>query len=250
MVILFGVRDVARGKAEPELEGMSEIAIHKFEWQSAVALLRKRTLIPLFLQGFFGVFPLNVMTFSFFAYLERDRGYDNTLILSIMGAAVLLMALGAFVGGALGDRLFRVNPRGRLIVSTIGVLMGTLFLYLALTTPNESISLFAVLLGATAFFTLFSGPNVAATLYDITLPEVRSSALALQYFLESFGAAFAPLIVGSIAVQAGQTLGSAIAAVALTTWLICGLFLVAAVYFVPRDIRLLREQMAARAAEA
>jgi MFS transporter, Spinster family, sphingosine-1-phosphate transporter len=250
LFILFGVRDVARGRAEPELEGMSDIAIHKFEWKAAAALLRKPTLIPLFLQGFFGVFPLNVMTFSFFAYLERDRGYDNTLILGIMGAAVVLMAIGAFVGGSLGDRLFRSTPRGRLIVSTTGVLLGTILLYFALNTPNTSIALFAVLLGATAFFTLFSGPNVAATLYDITLPEVRSSALAIQYFIESFGAAFAPLIVGSIAIQAGQTLGSAIEIVALTTWLLCGLFLIAAVYFVPRDIRLLREQMAARAKEA
>jgi hypothetical protein len=59
---------------------------------------------------------------------------------------------------------------------------------------KEKIMTFAILLGATAFFTLFSGPNVAATIYDITLPEVRSSALAVQYFIESFGAAFAPTV--------------------------------------------------------
>lgn len=250
LFILFGVRDMPRGKAEPEMEGFSEIAIHKFEWAQVRTLLRRRTLIPLFLQGFFGVFPLNVLTFWFFAYMGSDgRGYDDGLIFPIMAAAVLVMAGGAFLGGTLGDWLFRRTPRGRLIISTTGVLLGALGMFITLNVPNEQVTLFAIMLAATALFTLFSGPNVIATIYDITVPEVRSSALAIQYFIESFGAAFAPLIVGTLVTTFGYTLGGAILVVNVTTLLICGLFLLAAVGLVPRDIRALRETMAARADE-
>ncbi|MCL4247133.1 MAG: MFS transporter [Anaerolineae bacterium] len=250
LLILFGVRDVARGKAEPELEGFSEIAIHKFNWRVAGSLLRKPTLLPLFIQGFFGVFPLNVISFWFFAYLGEDgRGYDDGTIFPIMAVAVLVMAGGAFLGGWLGDRLFRRTTRGRLIVSTVGVLAGAVLMYLTLQVPNESVGLFAIMLTTTAIFTLFSGPNIAATIHDITLPEVRSTALAIQYFIESFGAAFAPLIVGSLVTQLGYSLGDAIQIVAVGTLLVCGLFLIVAVILVPRDVHILRTQMQARAEE-
>lgn len=250
LVILFTVRDRPRGKAEPEMEGFSDIVIHRFEWKAAVALLRRRTLIPLFLQGFFGVFPLNVLTFWFFAYMGRDgRGYDDSVIFPIMAVAVLVMAGGAFLGGTLGDFLFRRTLRGRLIVSTTGVLIGAVMMYLTLNVPVESVGLFAVMLALTALFTLFSGPNVAATIYDITLPEVRSTALAIQYFIESFGAAFAPLIVGTLVTSAGLTLGNAIMVVNVSTLFLCGLFLLGAVTLVPRDIHALRAQMQARAEE-
>ena len=42
----------------------------------------------------------------------------------------------------------------------------------------------------------WASPNVISTVYDITLPEVRSTAVSIQYFIESLGAAFAPAIVG------------------------------------------------------
>jgi MFS family permease len=250
LFILFGVRDMPRGKAEPEMEGFSEIVVHKFEWKQAAALLRRRTLIPLFLQGFFGVFPLNVLTFWFFAYMGEDgRGYDDGLIFPIMAAAVLVMAGGAFLGGTLGDWLFKRTPRGRLIISTTGVLLGALGMFITLNIPNEQVTLFAVMLALTALFTLFSGPNVIATIYDITVPEVRSSALAIQYFIESFGAAFAPLIVGTLVASFGYTLGGAILLVNVSTLVIGGLFLIVAVILVPRDIHALRTTMAARADE-
>lgn len=250
LVIFFTVRDMPRGKAEPELEGFSEIAIHRFDWKIARTLLRKQSILPLFIQGFFGVFPLNVISFWFFNYLETERGYGDNLIFPIMAAAVLVMATGAFVGGLLGDRLFQRTPRGRLIVSTVGVFAGAALLYLTVGVPNENALLFGVMLAATALFTLFSGPNVAATMHDITVPEVRSTALAIQYFIESFGGAAAPLIVGWLSTQPGFTLGSAIQLVCTLTLGLCGVFLLLAVWRVPGDIRALRAQMAARAAEA
>nr|MCU0482483.1 MFS transporter [Anaerolineae bacterium] len=94
VIIFFTVRDVARGKSEPELEQIAEAATFKFSWREARALFKRRALIPLFIQGFFGVFPLNIFSFWFFTYLERERGMNNDSILPIMAISVLAMALG------------------------------------------------------------------------------------------------------------------------------------------------------------
>jgi MFS family permease len=76
-VILFGVREPPRGQSEPELQGIEQTGQYRFDRRQAVALLRKRSLLLLFVQGFVGIFPWNVITFWFFAYLELERGYDD-----------------------------------------------------------------------------------------------------------------------------------------------------------------------------
>ncbi len=251
LVIWFGVRELPRGRAEPELESMPEIAAHHFDWQAARSLLHKRALIPLFVQGFFGVFPLNVITFWFFSYLERERQYASAVVFPIMAGAVLTMSAGAVVGGYIGDRLFQRTPRGRLMVSTTGVIASTILLFITLTLPMTAPPLlFGVMLALTGFFVLFSGSNVAATIQDTTLPEVRSTALSVQYFVENIGAASAPLLVGALSTQPGIGLSNAILIVCLITYVLCGAALFFAVWRVPGDVLELRAQMRERAAES
>ncbi|MFN8371584.1 MAG: MFS transporter [Anaerolineae bacterium] len=252
VVIFFGVKEMPRGKAEPELEGMAEIAVHKIDRKALATIGQRHTLLPLFIQGFFGVFPLNVMTFWFFTYMETERHYDSGTITLIMGIAVLTMAGGAFLGGFIGDMLFKRTPRGRLMMSLTGVTAAMVLMYITLNVPNENIVLFGVLLAFTALFVLFSGPNVISTVYDITLPEIRSSALAIQYFVENIGAATSPAIVGWLAATSGGNLGltQSILLVCVSTYAVCAVFVAVAVYLVPRDIKVLREQMRERAAES
>lgn len=268
VVIFFVVRDIARGKSEPELENIAEAATFKFSWSEARALFKRRAIIPLFIQGFFGVFPLNIFSFWFFTYLERERGMSDGQILPLMAFSVLVMAGGAFLGGWLGDFLFKRTKRGRLMVGTSGVLMGSLMMFIAINIPVEgrlfglyltpfaetntmgnlfgSVNpLFILFLPLTALFVLFSGPNIVSTIYDITVPEVRSTALSIQYFIEQFGAASAPLLVGLIADQSNLTNG--ILLVALTTWVLCGFFQLIALIFIPRDIDAMHSQLQARA---
>jgi predicted MFS family arabinose efflux permease len=251
-VIFLFVREMPRGKAEPELADLPEAAGFRFEWKTALALFRKRTLIPLFIQGFFGVFPLNIFSFWFFNYLETERGYTSAEVLPTMGIAVLMIAVGAFFGGSAGDWLFKRTRRGRLIVAAFAVLTATAMLVVTMSVPADNKVLFGLLLSVTAFLILWSGPNVISTIYDITVPEVRSTALSIQYFIEQFGAASAPFLVGQLATNlrlGGQSapLGTAILVIAGIPYLICGLFLLAAALRVPADIKALRQQLQERA---
>lgn len=247
LIFLF-VREAPRGGAEPELAELAEIGVYRFKWETARNLLKRRTLIPLFLQGFFGVFPWNVISFWFFNYLETERGYSSDDVLTTMATAVLVLAAGYFAGGSLGDWLFRRTRRGRLIVSLFGVITGAIMLYITLQVPLENKVQFMLLLSITAFLIPFPSPNVIATVYDITLPEVRSTALSIQYFIESGGAALSPLMAGWIAER--SSLGTAILLICTVAWVISALFVLAAVIIAPRDIDNLRAEMRDRAAEA
>ena len=245
IVIFFGVREPARGQSEPELADLDEIGIYRFEWKTAKQLFRKPTMLLLFTQGFFGVFPWQVITFWIFRYLEVERGYDENAILITMSIVVLVLASGYFVGGSAGDWAFKRTAGGRLIVSAIGVLLGAVFLVLAITTPVGSRVQFAVLLSLTAIFMPIASPNMIASVYDITLPEVRSTALAVQSFIENIGAATAPLLAGIIAERAN--LGTAMLLICTITWVVCSIFYGVAAFLIPRDIAVLREQLAERA---
>ena len=249
-VIFFGVKEAPRGRSEPELADLAAIGIYRFDWKLARGLFRKQTLIPLFLQGFFGVFPWNVISAWFFRYLETERGYAADDVLVTMSIAVLVLAGGYFLGGAAGDWLFQRTRRGRLLVCLIGVLTGAVLLYFTIHVPAGNQLLFLVMLCLTAVFIPLSSANVIATVYDITEPEVRSTALAVQYFIENSGAALAPFLTGLLVRELSLTLGNAILLICVSTWLVGAAFLAVAAWIAPRDIDALRRTMRARAEAA
>jgi MFS family permease len=244
-LVFFGVREMPRGKAEPELADLEQIGMYRFDWRVARELLSKHSLRLLFAQGFFGVFPWQVITYWFFNYLETERGYSSDAATTTMAVAVLVLAAGYFAGGVVGDVFFKRTPRGRLIVATVAVLLGAILLIPTLLVPTENQTLFLIMLSLTALFIPFAAPNVTSTVCDVTLPEVRSTALAIQYFVESGGAALAPLLAGVIADR--SSLQNAILLICVSTWVVCATLFAWTAYLVPRDIETLRLAMRERA---
>ena len=247
VLIFFGVKEMPRGKAEPEFEGMEEKEMKHFHfsWQEAREIFRKKTLWFIFAQGFAGNFPWNVITFFFFGYLMTERGYDNNSVLLTMAPVILILAAGYFIGGALGDALFKRTKKGRIIVSSFGVIMGAIFIYLAMTTPVANRTQFFVFMCLTAIFMPLSSANVIATVYDVTVPEVRSTAQAVEYFVENIGAAFAPAITGIFAEAVG--LPNAILIICIVAWVICFFLYLGALFTIDDDANVLRMQMGERA---
>lgn len=247
-VIWRTVREVPRGHSEPELAALAEIPTYRFNLAEVRALLRKPTFLFLVTQGFFGVFPWNVISFWFFRYLEVERGYNNTQIFLVMASAVITMSLGYLAGGAMGDWLFRRTLRGRLIVAMAGVLAGAVLLAIAMSIPSQAFGAFWGMVILTAFVIPLAAPNVLATVFDISPPEIRSSAQALESFIEGSGASLAPFLTGLLAVR--TSLHTAILSISVGTWLVCGLLFALAIASAPRDIMALRAELRARAAQA
>ncbi len=246
LLVYFGVKDMPRGKAEPEFENMPEMQSFKFSWVEARQIFKKKTMWFIFLQGFAGVFPWNVITFFFFGYLETERHYDGGQIVGTMAPVILILAAGFFVGGYFGDLLYKYTKKGRIIVATIGVLLGALFIYLAMTTPLDKPNQFFILMCLTAVFMPLSAPNVIATVYDVTVPEVRSTAQAVSYFIENSGAVAAPALTGAIIV-ATQDKTFSILVICIVAWIICFILYLGALFTIDKDANDLREQMLLRA---
>ena len=245
VLIFFGVREMPRGRAEPELEGVEELRQFRFSWAEAKLAVQKRSMWFIFAQGFAGQFPWTVITFFFFGYLIRERGYDNDSVLFTMAPVILVLASGYLLGGTLGDAVFKRTLNGRVLVSCTGVLLGAVFMFFALNTPHDQRTQFFILMCATAVFMPLSSPNVLATIYDVTLPEVRSTTLAAESLVEFSGAALAPLVAGIIA--DATSLETSILVTCLTAWLVCFALYLGALFFVPRDILGLRAQLRQRA---
>lgn len=245
-LIYFGVKEMPRGKAEPEFENMPEMATFRFSWTEAKEIFKKRTMWFVFLQGFAGVFPWNVIIFFFFGYLETERGYDSNEIIGTMAPVILILTAGYFVGGYIGDLLFKRTKKGRILISSAGVLLGAIFLYLAMTTPVDQPNQFFLFMCLTAGFMPLSSANVIATVYDITVPEVRSTAQAIEYFVENSGAVVAPALTGALIVASGDR-SFAIMSICIMSWLLCFAFYLGALFTIDKDTRSLRTQMAERA---
>jgi len=246
-VIFFGVKEMPRGQAEPEFEGMTEITQVRFSWKAAAEIFKKRTMWFVFLQGFAGVFPWNVITFFFFGYLQKERNYDEGSVLLTMAPVIIILAGGYVVGGMLGDWLYKKTTKGRIIISSVGVIMGAIFLLLAMLTPIEARTTFFVLMCLTALFMPFSSPNVIATVFDVTPPEVRSTAQSVEYFIENSGAALAPTLAGAIALATNKQ--TAILTVCVAAWVLCFFFYLGALFYIGPESAALREQMRLRAGQ-
>lgn len=244
VVIYFTVKDVPRGSSETELQGV-EIQQHKFNWKSLSQIFKKKSLWMVYAQGFAGVFPWNVITYYIFGYLGTERGYDETTTLMIMAPAILLMAAGYPAGGWLGDKIFKKHKGGRLIASEIGVVLGMVGLFVAMSTPNEQVLVFGIFLGLTAFFMPFASPNIISTMYDVTLPEVRSSAQSVESLIETAGAWTAPILAGVLA--DATSVGFSIKLICTAAWSLCVVFLLIAIFFIPKDINALHKELEARA---
>ena len=245
-LIYFGVKEMPRGKAEPEFENMPEMATFRFSWAEAKEIFRKRTMWFVFLQGFAGVFPWNVIIFFFFGYLETERGYNSNEIIGTMAPVILILAAGYFIGGYIGDLLFKRTKKGRILISSAGVLLGAIFLYLAMTTPVDQPNQFFLFMCLTAGFMPLSSANVIATVYDVTVPEVRSTAQAIEYFVENSGAVVAPALTGALIVASGDR-SFAIMSICIVSWLLCFVFYLGALFTIDKDTRSLRTKMAERA---
>jgi MFS family permease len=246
-VIYFTVREVPRGSAEPEFQELESTNRYRIDWSTVRGLARNRTLLLLMAQGFFGVLPWNVLVYWFFRYLETERGYTPGQATTSMLIAIVTLSAGYLVGGTLGDILFKRMQRGRLSVATGGVLLGAIFLVATLNVAAENRIGFAVLLAFTGMTMSIAAPNVIATVYDTTVPEVRSTARAMQKLVEDGGAALAPLLAGVIAMRA--SLHMAILMICISAWLICAVLFGITALVVPQDIERLRQTMQRRVEE-
>jgi MFS family permease len=101
-----------------------------------------------------------------------------------------------------------------------------------------------MLMMLTAFFMPFARPNLLATIFDITLPEVRSTALAIFMFFQLLGSFVAGLLASYL--MGRMDLVGMIRWLGVLPWGICVLLLVGVLILLPKEIRQIHRHMAYR----
>lgn len=246
-VMFFGIKELPRGQAEPEMEGKEQVVTQRFSWETVKVLLKRPTLVLLFTQQFFHVFPFTAINSWFFRYLETERGLDSGMVFVAAGLMAVMGAISGVVAGTLGDALFKRFHRGRLLVAVVGLACMMIFFTLMLNSPVDQVPLFLVLEALAGFFWSFEWPNMVSTLQDVTEPEVRSTAHGIIGIAENVGSALSPMVAGFIAVN--STLKNAMQTITLSAWSVGLVLLVVLLIVIPKDVERLRAVMRQRAAQ-
>ncbi len=144
----------------------------------------------------------------------------------------LASVAGSITGGWLADILRTRTPRGRILVQATGVLCGAPFV--AWCGMTRSVPSLIIALTAWGFCKGMYDANIFASLFDVVRPEARGTAAGFINSIGWIGGGWAPVAVGFIARDHGLSAG--ITAASVVYVMACVLLLIAAVFFVKKDI--------------
>jgi MFS family permease len=222
--------DVRRGQSEPELAelfaGGGEYE-HRISPDDIRVIFRRRTNLWLVLQGLAAQVTFGSLVWlpQLFRARAEAQGYPAATATAIGSLYATLFQLGgvlSIIGGLVGDRLQRRNPRGRALVAAVGVFAG-IPLYVLLffvpfridvpadagvgtvaaevvgslfTAPQVTLSFLAALLALG--LTSANAPNWFALIADVNPPEHRGSVYSLVNLVNGVGRAAGNGLVGVV----------------------------------------------------
>nr|BBH95296.1 hypothetical protein KTA_34950 [Thermogemmatispora argillosa] len=186
------------------------------------------------------------------AWLPTYLFLDFHLKLSQAGllAGALLVGsglVGTVLGGFLADRAQRRFAYGRLLVATLGFLIGAPLALLALLFHQLPLFV-ATLFVAGVALNFCTGP-LNAVIQDVVLPEIRATALGLALLLAHLlGDASAPALIGLL--KEHSSLHLALLSTAPTALLLAGLICLVGLRTVARDMQRMQRTLEERRQQA
>jgi sugar phosphate permease len=195
-------KDVVTATIKARQPMMTEIG------ETARIVVRKPTVIMLTL-GFGCMVFVNVGYLTWmpsflvdkFSMSLTDAGFSS-LFYHHLGAF-----LGVLSGAKIADYYARTNPRSRLVLQAMGLLLGAPFIY-GISMSNTQVLTYTALF----LFGIFRGwydSNIVASLYEVVSPKIRSSAYGLMLACAFLIGSFAPYLLGVLKPTLGLTTGLA-----------------------------------------
>ena len=251
-----------RGRSEPEFADFKgEIDYnYKITFHNLIRLFKVKSIIAILISVLASGIASSTLGNWAIYYLtlkigSSDGGFYATTIYLLAGMGALP---GTIVGGRLGDSLFRADkPKGRVLVSLLGLLLGISFMFSFYLVPffTTTISqvifswIIFILLGLIAyFFTSFSIGNQFAIYSELCVPELRSTTNALNGLMINIGGIIGNLLLSSLIERNLSWLPFAIFLV-LLIWLLGSLLWVIPYFYYTKDSQICRELMAERRKE-
>src|SRR6266704_4397118 len=169
---------------------------------------------------------LGALTFSFFTIGGTSFWLPSYFVDAFkltVGSAVVISGavlvstglVGTIVGGWLADYMQRRRPEGRLLVATLGFLLGAPLVLLALFIHSLPLFITVFLIAAIAL-NFCTGP-LNAVIQDVITPTMRATAVGLSLLIAHLlGDAAAPSVIGLIADAHNHSLNFALITTAPT----------------------------------
>jgi sugar phosphate permease len=229
------LREPQRGQAESQLAGASLSLTQFFQ------LLRRTPTVLCLTGAFICSNFVAVVLLTWMPKFLYDKFHMGLAVAGLTATVFVQLAsvLGSLAGGWLADTLRARTPRGRILVQAAGVLCGAPFV--AWCGMTLSVPSLIIALTAWGFCKGMYDANIFASLFDVVRPEARGTAAG---FLNSIGwlggGGAAPVVIGFIARDRGLSAG--ITAASTVYLLACALLLIAAAFFVKKDIWQLQTQ--------
>lgn len=248
LVIALLVKEPVRGAAEPELENIitnEAAARFRFDIKGVKELFGNKTVLVNFLQGIFMLTTINALATFYVTWLVDDRGFSESDAPLFFGGVVISLAVGNFVGGAIGDWAYRRWPKyGRAAVSQISIAIALPAMWYLFTqaTSTTAILICSIVAG---FFLDWTRRGAMQPMVQSTVrPELRSTAMALTEFVNGAFASVVIILFGNFSNQFG--LSRTLLVLTSGFWAIA--FVVTPLYYLvyPKDAKRLHAQMQER----
>lgn len=191
----------------------------------------------LLLLAFFGANTVAAVFLVWMPSFLKEKFRLNLAMAGLEATVFIQLAslAGAAAGGALADAWRARRPGGRILTQAVGALLGAPFVFFCGTT-RDHLSLIA----AMTLFGFFKGvydSNIWASLYDVIRPSRRGAGVGLMNMVAWMaGALLGSYLPGRLS-DAGITLSTTIAALALFYVVVAALLLAAGLVYAPRDVK-------------
>ena len=178
----------------------------------------------------------------------------------LIGTTIYLLAgigaiPGSILGGKLGDSMYKAGKsKGRVIISMGGLIIGSICFLTFYLIPFHAVTqiqfiisfIFFVSIGFFAFFfTTLPAGNIYAIYSEVSLPELRSTANALNGLMLNIGGIIGSLLFSSLIEKDMDQFPFAISLI-LLIWLSSTSLWIIPYFSYPKESRILRSKMAER----
>jgi len=253
LIFMMYAREPERGRTENALEDLISQGVaykQKIELKDFKVIFSNRTNIFTFLQGIPGTIPWGILGFYMIDFFENIRHISKeqaTTIFLILGAGVML---GSVVFAAIGEKLYKKNPKLMPVLCGTGVLVGVIPAYFLLNispaaTQSADVFVYYLLAFAAGFFVSVPSSNVKAILMNVNRPEHRGSVFAVFNITDNLGQGFGPAI-GGLLISSGYLFTMNFS---IFWWIPCGLLFYLVAIYISADRNSLQDLLKERAEE-
>ncbi len=208
--LLTRLREPVRGAHDDpaDLQAVPHGGVMRGGWSTYRDFLRNGPYMGAVLGYAAYTFGLGAISWWMPSFLQRVRGLSEHEATTRFGYIVVATGLlGTWAGGWIGDWLLKRTPRAYLMVAGVATIAAAPFAWIALTYPDPSAYLPALVVVELLLFAA-TGP-VNSAILNAVLPTQRATAMAFSILLIHFlGDVPSPLIIGRISRLHGDNAAS------------------------------------------